>query len=228
MCRLRRAFTMVELMVVMAVFAVMIGAITAIYGHMAGQTSRALAHNYVLAQVRDLNSYLEHTIEMAHSCSNSSRGLLGLSGNALTCVEPSSIATSDAYGVGWTYTPTGTSGTNLTWGSGNTRWFFFSDSTGSYNSQGNILWMADKNGGGSPGNGADVTSWTYYGGNTANYNRWNFIDGLSWTINANNSVTYTITASDLYPDGTTLGSSSDTAHSFSVSLTRTVYWRNSN
>ena len=224
MCK-RRAFTLIELMIAITIFSMIFGIVAMIYVHATVRTAQAMASNKLMSEMRDLDQYLENSIQNANSCANVSRGLPLLSANALQLTMPSSGNVKDSWGVYYNYNPISASGPTLHWGTGMYRTFFFANSAGNYANSGNYLWMAEANTSGSPAGTNNITNWTYYAGNTSTY-RWDLIDGFSWSIDAvHNSVTYTITGSDLVPLGTTTATTS--AQSRQISLTRTVYWRHS-
>jgi len=222
MCK--RAFTLVEMMVAVTIFAMIFGITGMIYIHASYRTANAMASNKLLSEIRDLDQYLENTIENANTATTVSRGLPLISATALKFTMPATGNVTDAYGVYYNFKPTSASGSTVHWGTGKTRWFYFADSAGNFSNSGSYLWMAE-NTGSNPSSSDNLTNWTYYGGNTATY-RWDLIDGISWSVDlVHNSVTYTITGSDLVSLGTTTSTTS--SQSRQISLTRTVYWRHS-
>jgi prepilin-type N-terminal cleavage/methylation domain-containing protein len=220
------AFTMVEMMVASTIFAIIFGLCGMLYVQSTWRTANALELNKVEGQVRDLDRFLENSIQNATSCTTVSRGLPLLSATSLKCVMPANGSSYNQFGSYSSYTPSSCSSGAVHWGTGLTRYIFFSDNTGKYPNGGSYLWEADMVGPANPDSPHTITNFTYYNGNTNIYN-WFLIDNFTYTINANNSVTYTIHATDLTRTGAAMGTSTDTANSHTCQLTRTVYWRNS-
>jgi prepilin-type N-terminal cleavage/methylation domain-containing protein len=230
----KKGFTLIEVLVAISIFSVIFGLCGMIYIHASWRVANAVAMNRMLYQVQYLDKYLENTIQNANTCTTVSYG----SATLLKCTMPSTGTTTDDNEVYNAYTPTSASSNSVHWGQGKRRWFYPSDSTGSYNSgllgilggpTGNKLWMAERSDDSNPNSGGSdgITKFTFQNGNTSNY-RWYLID--TWTISvnsSNHSVTYTIGASDLTRSDSTLGSSTDTAGSHTYAISRTVYWRNS-
>ena len=221
------------MLVAVSIFSVIFGLCGIIYVHASWRVANAVAMNRMLYQVQYLDKYLENTIQNASSCSGVSYG----SATVLECTMPATGTTTDDNEVYNNFTPQSVSSQSVHWGQGKHRWFYPSDSTGSYNSgllgilgggaSGNMIWMAEVSGGSNPSTSDRVVKFTYYNSNTSNY-RWYLID--TWTISvntSNHSVTYTIGASDMTRSDSTVGTSTDTAGSHKFSITRTVYWRNS-
>jgi hypothetical protein len=211
---------MVEMMVAASIFALIFGLCGMLYVQATWRTANALELNKLEGQVRDLDRFLEESIENATSCTSIVR-----SGNALECVMPANGSGYDQFGLYSGYTPSSCSSSTVHWGTSVGRYIYFSDTTGFWSANGSYLWALEKTG--APGLYSTGTiNFTYYNGNTNIYN-WYLIDSLSFTVNSNNSVTYTIHATDLTRTGATLGSSTDYANSHTLQLTRTVYWRHS-
>src|SRR5947209_6247803 len=119
----KRAFTMVELMVSLTIFAMVFGLAATLYAYATRRTTDALAMNNLIGQVTYVDQYLERTIENANSCTTSGNG----STTSLVCTMPQTGNTKDDVGVFATYSPISCSSGNLHWGTGNSRWFYWSD-----------------------------------------------------------------------------------------------------
>src|SRR5947209_836664 len=171
----KRAFTLIEMLIAVSIFSMIFGIVAMLYVHASFRTANAMASNKMLSEMRDLDQYLENSIENANACASVSRGLPLLSATSLKCTMPSTGNVTDAYGVYYNFKPTSASGSTLHWGTGKTRWFFFADSAGNYANGGSYLWMAE-NAGANPVSTDLKNNWTYYGGNTSTY-RWDLIDG---------------------------------------------------
>ena len=220
----KRAFTLIELLITISIFSMIFGVTAMIYVHASYRTAEAMATNKMLSEVRSLDQYLENSIQNANTCTSVSRGLPLLSATCLKFTMPATGNVTDAYGAYYNYKPLSASGSTVHWGTGLNRWFYFADAAGNYANSGNYLFVAE-NAGANPLTTDNKTNWTYYGANTSSY-RWDLIDGVSWSVDiVHNSVTYTITASDLVPLGTTTSTTSN--QSRQISLSRTVYWRHS-
>lgn len=218
---------MIEMMVAVSIFAMIFGLAGMLYVQSTFRAANAMEINKLTGEVRDLDHWLETTIQNATSVTTASRsGLTGLSATALVFTMPANGSAYDQFGLFNAYTPASCSSGTVHWGTGVNRWLYFSDSGGTWSNGGSYLWTAEKNGS-SPGNNSMVTAFTFYNSNSNIYN-WSLIDSLTFTVNtSNNTVTYTIHASDLTQTGQVLGSSQDTADSHTLQITRTVYWRHS-
>jgi len=216
---------MVEMLVATSVFSIVFGIAAMLYVHASWRTANALESNRLMGQVRDLSKYLDNTIRNSNYCQIVTRGLPLLGTTALECTMPANGATTDQYGTYSSYTASSCANGQVHWGTGVNRWFYFADTTGNYANNGNYRWIAEKASGTPAQNG--IANFTFYNGNTNTYN-WSLISSVTFSVNtANDTVTYTITASDMFANGATLGTSTDTADSRSLTLTRTVYWQHS-
>jgi hypothetical protein len=211
---------MVEMMVTMTIFAMVFGLADMLYVQSVFRAANALELNKLVDQVRQLDTWLETTIQQSTNISVLVRG----STSGLDCTMPANGSAYDEFGLYNNFTPSSCSSGTVHWGTGKLRYIYFSDSTGAYANSGTYVWTSEV-ASGSPTSG--YAAFTYLNSNTNIYN-WYLIDKLTFTVNAaNDSVTYVIHATDLTRTGAALGNTVDTANSHTLQLTRTVYWRNS-
>lgn len=216
---------MVEMMVAVSIFAMIFGLAGMLYVQSTFRAANAMEINKMTGEVRDLDRWLETSIQNATSVTTATRsGLSGLSATALVLTMPANGSAYDQFGLFNAYTPASCSNGIVHWGTGKTRYLYFSDSTGAYANGGADLWTQEVTTG-SPSSG--YTPFTLYASNS-NINNWYLIDSVTFKVNTtNNTVTYVIHASDLTQTGQVLGTSQDTADSHTLQVTRTVYWRHS-
>jgi len=209
---------MIEMMVTMTIFAMVFGLADMLYVQSVFRAANAMELNKLVDQVRQLDTWLEHTIQQSTNVQYAVRA------GAVQFTMPANGSTYDEFGLYKTFTPSSCSSGTVHWGTGKLRFIYDSDSTGLYVNTGADLWVQEV------ALGVPITGYapfTFLNSNT-NINNWYLVTGLNFTINsANNSVTYTIVASDLTRTGQASGSSTDTANSHTLQLTRTVYWRHS-
>jgi prepilin-type N-terminal cleavage/methylation domain-containing protein len=222
--RRHRAFTLIEMMVSVSIFAMIFGLAGMLYVQSTWRAANAMETNKLVGEVRDLDRFLETTFQNATNVQSVYRGLPLLSATAIECTMPANGSTYDQFGLYNSYTPSSCTNGAVHWGTGKLRYLYFSDSTGAYANSGSTFCVSEVSSGAPT---SYFAPFTYLYSNT-NINNWYLIDSVTFTINsANNTVTYVIHATDLTQTGQALGTSADTADSHTLQLTRTVYWRHS-
>lgn len=221
----RRAFTLVELLIVTAITATIVGALGGLFVFVGTRAAQTMAKNGVLLQAQALAEELDATFSQAQDC----RVLPIRTGvNAIQCVLPTSGTDSDGDGVIDLYTPewvgpTGREGFGL----GKRVWFYMSDPTGSPTSartSGGVLWRAWRSDDSLPTNADIDRSFAYYYDRTVN--KWNLIDRVDWKVSGDGTVTYTIVANKLRRAERRASGSDTAAEQETFTMTRTVLCKN--
>jgi prepilin-type N-terminal cleavage/methylation domain-containing protein len=221
----RRAFTLVELMLVTAITSVIVGALASLFVFVSSKAAQTMAKNGVLLQAQALAEELDSTLSQAQGC----RVVPVKTGiNGIKCVLPATGTDSDNDGVIDKYAtawvgPTGIEGN----GTGRRVWFYMSNSGGLVDNavtKGGVLWRAWRSDDGLP-TATDIDpKFAFYYDRPGN--KWNFIDQVEWVDNGNGTITYTIYANKLFraerqADATDLASQQS-----AFKLTRTVFLKN--
>lgn len=192
----RRAFTLVELMLVSAMTAVIVGALGALFVFVATRASQTMSKNGVLLQAQALSEELDNTISQAQSCKlvNLRGGITGLK-----CVMPASGTDVDGDGIRDKYDPLGVRPNGREgYGAGKRMWYFMSDSSGATSAvmaHDGIFWRSWRDDDSIPSVGDLDRKFAYYYGTTNP--KWNFIDTVSFTVNGDGTLTFTLSANKL-------------------------------
>lgn len=222
----RRAFTLVELMMVTAITAVIVGTLGSLFVFVSTKASQSLSKNGVLLQTQALSEAFEQTFSQARSC----QVVAVRSGvNGIRCQLPATGTDQDGDGVIDKYSgnwvgPTGREG----YGEGLRVWYYMSDNTGLPASavvKGGKVWRAFTSGNSLPTGGEVDTKFAFYYGNTAQP-KWNFIDSIEFTVNADGTVGYTIKSSKLFRAERAAATSDAASTKTQLILNRTVYCKN--
>ncbi len=221
----KRGFTLVELMIVTAITATIVGALGALFVFVGSRAAQTMAKNGVLLQAQALSEELDATFSQAQDCSLVS---IRTGVNAIKCVLPTSGSDNDADGVIDQYKaeavgPTGREG----YGVGKRVWFYMSNSSGlpaSALTSGGVLWRAWRTDD-SPPTASDIDpKFAYYYDRTVN--KWNLIDRVNWSVAANGTVTYQIIANKLRRAERQASAGEASSAQETFTLTRTVLCKN--
>jgi len=208
-------------MLVAVLTGLIVGAVGGMFVFAASRSAHAMANEAVLEQTTTVLYQLEKTISQATTCSSVSLG----GGNGLKCVMPQNGTDFDGDGYMDSFTPYHDSRRSTEeWGEGQRVWFYNSDSTGNPSNQGVYVWRAKRTDDNNPTTSDADPTWTkYYGGSARNPS----ITGFSFTVNsAAHTVSITLIANQLDRAQRSSTLSSDSATSQSITVTRTIYWRN--
>lgn len=224
----RRAFTLVELMFVTIITAIIVGALGGLFVFVGTRASQTITKNGILLQTQALNEELERVLSQAQECKLVQ---IRVGVNGLKCTLPAAGVDADADGTIDKYrvSAVGPRGREA-FGTGKRVWFYMADATGAPATgvtSGGTLWRAWRNDDALPTLADADQKFAYYYGDTGKP-RWNFVDSLGYTINANGTVTYTIASSKLRRAERRPGAGESTANYESFRITRTVvckYWR---
>lgn len=220
-----RGFTLVELLFVTVITAIIVGSLGSLFLFVANRAAQTMSKNSVLMQAQALADELDATFSQAQGCV-----LIPIRTgvNGIKCVLPSVGTDSegdgviDKYGAAW-IGPTGREG----FGTGKRVWFYMSNSGGlTANAvvKGGVLWRAWRNDDSLPTSSDIDAKFAYYYDRTVN--KWNLIDRIDYTINANGTITYTIVANKLRRAERQANAADSSSDQETFNLTRTVYCKN--
>src|SRR5579862_8432574 len=114
LARRKLAFTMVEMMVTMTIFAMVLGLADMLYVQSTFRSANALELNKLVDQVRQLDVWLEKTIQQSTSVSILVRG----STTGLDCTMPANGSAYDEFGLYNNFTPSSCGSGIVHWGTG--------------------------------------------------------------------------------------------------------------
>lgn len=220
----RRGFTLVELLLATSITAVVVGALGGMFVFVGSRAAQSMAQNGVLLQAQALSEELERTVVNAQGC----RTVSAPGGIALKCVLPATGEDSDMDGLidqakpMWV-TPTGQEG----YGSGKRVWLYVAGSDGRLDltaSGTKRFWRAYRDDDNFP-TAADIDASfsTYYDSGRA---KWNLIDDVEFTVDADGLVTFKISASRLRRSESRIGAGDSAGEGSTLKLVRTVFCRN--
>ena len=159
----KRAFTMVEMMLVVALTAVIMGTVTAVYAYTVERLGYGLADASTQVEAEYGLDIIDSTINKAQSCSQ-----VSVSGNpCLKCTMPANCSDTTGDGILDTCTPNAINRRSQErWGNGYRIWFYLADASGLPSNPGSIPWMAKRLDDLTPTASDQVKAFTYFPGNT--------------------------------------------------------------
>ena len=154
---------MVEMLLVVSMTALIVGAVTAIYAYTVERLGNGLADARTQRQAEYGLDVVDTTINKAQSCS-----LVYVSGvPCVKCTMPANCSDANGDGILDTCTPDAINRRSLErWGNGYRVWFYMADATGVPGVPGSLLWMAQRTDDGTPTSVNTVAAYTYFPGNT--------------------------------------------------------------
>lgn len=212
----RRAFTLIEVTLTVALIATVTGAVISLFGFATVRLCDAYTRVMVSDQINAVADRIESTIREAHSCT--------ISGTALVCTMPNAGKDIDGDGHLDLYNPSGIDASGYaTYTAGNYVWYYAAGVTGDYGSGSGCVWRAEPTTSASPTmTDLDTSFAYYYGGKAKNP----LVSTLTVLVaSAARSVTFTVGANGSI-GRTVQNLSGDTNAVRSVTVTRTVVWRN--
>ncbi len=218
----KRGFTLVEMVLVTALTAMIVGALCSLYAFSTNRAAHAYANYGSLMQARDLMDEIESVVQWSQTVSLVSSG----STTGIRCTMPVNGTDKDGDGYADTYTLTTVNRRGLPkWGTGNRIWFYRSDSTGDFTHSGSVPWRAQRSDGSMPTTSDVDSKFAYY--YTSGQSRYSLINGLSFVVDSTaHTVDVTVTTNDLVRREASSAAASDANLSYSLTFTRKIYWRN--
>lgn len=222
--RKTKGFTFVELLVVIGIGSIVLGALGFLYTFTARQTSGALAEMLSTDQATTAANEIDDVIRNSFVCVERTKN--GLSG--LRCTLPSLSVDRDSDGTADSYRPAALDKFGREDFAPGTRvWFYFSDATGAFGTAGPILWRATRNDDSDPIAAGGDADWTYQYG-VAGKPRFPLVSAFSVEVDANSKlVTFTLTAESADYADHKPAASDRAAQRRGLSIVRAVYWENS-
>jgi prepilin-type N-terminal cleavage/methylation domain-containing protein len=218
---LRRGFTMIEMTLVMALSALILGAVACLYSFTTTRAGTAVASAACQAQAIVVMNEITKIVDMSNICSITTIG----ANSALTCIVPSKTTDFDGDGYPDWATPSSASRRGFDkWGQGYHIYFYTSDATGTPANTGPYIWRAKRSDWNTPTVTDSDQNWSlYYAGNV----RYPLITSVTFSVNSVlRTVTINVRASDLRRADRSATAADAANLQSSISLTRTVYWRN--
>lgn len=186
-----RGVTLVELMVGVVMVVILTAATASLYLFTTKRVAAQGAESAVQIQANQLATEINKMVSQAKNCRIVTSGTC----TALVCEMPASGTDEDYDGLLDHFVPDGSSGGKEIYNTGKYVWFYMSDSTGAWGTDGNKIWRAIMSTNSAPGLGDRDVAWTkYYGGNP----KWTLIDDVTFTFDPlKQTTTFTISASSL-------------------------------
>ncbi len=221
----KRAFSIVELLVVVSLTAMTIGITVALYGYSVNRLAQATSRFAAVDQVRKLHDEIDAVVRDSVAASTVATG----SGTALKCLlayeskRASNVTTGSESKTSLSAKPVSVTKRGYEkHGAGKRVWFFLADSSGAFGSTGTTLWRAERNDDSTPTVLDVVSSWRFYPGTTNP--RFNLVTSLGFVVNTSTrTVTTTVGARSLWRDERTGTAAEKDSQSFTEA--RTTGWR---
>ncbi len=212
------------MMVATAITGAIVGVLASMFVFVGHRAAQSMSQNGVLLQAQALSEELERTVVNAQSC----RVVAATSGPALMCILPATGNDKDSDGLidqalpMW-ITPSGHEG----YGAGKRVWIYANDNGGNLSmlsaSSAKRLWRAYRNDSSTPTTAdIDRAFSTYF---DTGRSRWPLIDDVTFSVDANGIVTFTIKATKQHLKEARLGTGASNTGSTLI-LTRKVFCRN--
>ncbi len=218
--RFRRGTTIIELLLVIGLQVIILGAVATLYLFTIQQCGQATAAVGSIEQANNAMDAIATTVRQSMVCATVTSG--GKTG--LRCTLPNNAIDTDGDGVVDTWLPDkyGADG-KATYTKGTRVWYYQAGSTGAFGTAGTTLWRATRTDDSNP-TASDVdTTWAfYYGGKS----RYLLIDSLAFVVSGSSAiVTTTIVASASARSPDASGSTATTQDKQAATLVRTSSWR---
>jgi hypothetical protein len=138
----KRAYTLVEVVIASGLMALIVAALTALFGFAAKRSAHSVARFTVLHAGKVGTTDLARTIEEAVSCSRVANG----ASDALVCTMPLNGSDTDGDGFNDAYAPSRASKRGfLHYGTGQRVWYYLAAASGQFGESGNYLFRAVRN-----------------------------------------------------------------------------------
>ncbi|MBS1713116.1 MAG: prepilin-type N-terminal cleavage/methylation domain-containing protein [Armatimonadetes bacterium] len=214
----RRGFTMIELMMTVALSAMVIGVMAGMYGFTSTRLADAYTKAVLVDQTTDVADRIEASFRNATVCIEQDGG------NAVQCLMPANGVDTDGDGHLDTYYPddNNADGTGA-YSAGNYVWFFMAGASSTYKSGSGFLWRAEKSNSSDPSLGDIDRTFSHY------YNtrlRYPLVKSVTFTVDmAEHTVTFKVVGTTrLSEESTTNATEDGTIRTMTVK--RKVRWRN--
>ena len=217
----RRGFTLIEISLVMALTATILGAVAALYSFTTARAGVAVASAASQAQAIVAVDEIAKIVDISNICSITTIG----TNSVLTCILPANVVDFDGDGYPEYAKPSSANRRGFEkWGQGLHIYFYMSDTSGNPAITGTILWRAKRSDWATPTSTDADSKWALYAGTSARYP---LITSATFSVSGvNHSVTVTIQASALRRADRSAAAGDSASLQSSISLSRTVYWRN--
>lgn len=219
----KKGFTLVELLVVIGVASIVLGALGTLYCYVMAQIGDATAEMTATDQATTAFRDMEATVRDAVLCE--ARTLNGVV--ALRCKMPNEEVDLNGDGIAESYAPSSIDKLGLEkYALGKRVWYYLSNSTGTFGSPGSILWRAVVAGDANPGAADRDLAWTFRYGQT-NAPRFPLVTTFSVAVNATNRVVTLDLAAESADYADRKASTNDAlSRRRGIRLTSGVFWRN--
>ena len=216
----RSAFTLIEMALVLALTALIIGVLTVLYGftmeRLGHATADFAASDDAFLAANDIGTIVKN----AYSCTTVT--LNGVTGLKCTMPANGSDKDDDGYLDSWTLASVSRRGYEKVT-AGKRDWFYLGDSTGAFGTTGTILWKAERSDDLNPTSSDAIQKYAYL---TSTRLRYPLISSVTFSVNSSTqTVSYTLVAGSLTRAERTPGSESSSM-SYTHTETRTAFWRN--
>ncbi|GEM_PF-1554268 len=219
----RRGFTLVELLIVIGVGSIVLGALGALYTYAMAQTGDGLAELLATDQATTAARDMEWNVRNAVLCEVVTKNGI----KALRCKMPSLGVDLNGDGQPDSYRPATLNKQGLERFALGTRvWYYLSNATGTFGTTGTILWRAQTAGDAAPTTAELDKAWTYLYANAASP-RFPLVAALDFSVDATNrlaTLDLTATCADYAERRPT--ASDSTARQRGIRLVRRIFWEN--
>lgn len=218
----KRAFSIVELLVVISLSAMVIGATVTLYGYTVNRLAIATSRFAALDQVRKLHGDIEDVVRDSVSTST----VASVSGTALKCILAANsqrASSSPSLKKSQLAPPVSVAKRGYErFGSGTRVWFYFAGTSGTFNTVGTTLFRAERSDDSPPTATDVVAAWRFHPGTTTP--RFDLITTLTFSVNTTTrTVSTTIAARALWRDERSGLASDKSSQTFTEM--RTTGWR---
>lgn len=221
--RINRAFTLVELLVVIGIGSIVLGGLAFLYSYTAGQTGDTMAELLATDQATTVSQDVESTVRNALLCEAKVKNGI----TALRCQMPSTEVDLNTDGIPESYAP----GSLDKFGrekyvAGKRVWFYMSDSTGVFGATGTTLWKATRTDDNDPASGDRDLNWTYRYAQTS-APRFPLVSAFVISVDATNRlVTLDLTAESADYAQHAAAASDAANRRRGLRLVSQIFWRN--
>lgn len=215
----KAAFTLVEMTLVLALTALVVGVMTVLYGFTMERLAHATADFAATDDAFLAANDIGKLVAGANSCVAVTAGTI----TGLKCTMPATGTDKDGDGHldSWALGNVSRRGLEEV-RLGKRDWFYLSDSTGAFGTPGTILWKAERSDDLNPTTSDAISK---YANLTRTQLRYPFISNVTFTVNsAAQTVTYTVTAGSLIRAARTPGAEASNV-SYTHVETRTSFWK---